>query len=200
MLFIVFEGVSSNLQLFINDKYVGYSQGSRLQAEFDITPYIKEGKNNIICKVHKWCSGSYLEDQDSFRYNGIFRDVYILKRPKGHIRDIKITTDKNKILIDFEGKAKISLFDNDVLLSCLEAEKKAEFSVDNPVSWNAEKPYLYKLLFEFEEERIIQKIGFVEYSISADSAFCVNGVPVKLKGINHHDTHPLKGWYMSDED
>ena len=198
--YIVFEGVSSNLQLFVNDKYVGYSQGSHLQAEFDITPFIKEGGNTLTCKVHKWCSGSYLEDQDAFRFNGIFRDVYILKRPKGHIKDIKITTDKNKILVSFDGKAKISLYDKDALLDLTEAEKNAEFTIENPVKWNAEKPYLYELKFEYEEEVITQKIGFVEYTIDENSAFCVNGVPVKLKGVNHHDTHPEKGWCMSDED
>ena len=93
--YIVFEGVSSNIELYINDKYVGYSQGSHLQAEFDISQFVKKGTNKVLVKVRKWCSGSYLEDQDFFRYNGIFRDTYILSRPKGHIKDIKIITDKN---------------------------------------------------------------------------------------------------------
>lgn len=198
--YIVFEGVSSNLELYINDRYVGYSQGSHLQAEFDITDFVTEGTNIITAKVRKWCSGSYLEDQDFFRFNGIFRDVYILSRPQGHIRDIKITTDDNKILIDFEGEAKISLYDNKQLLSVCDADRNAEFTVDNPTGWNAEKPYLYELVFEYCGEIIRRKIGFVEYSVNEDSAFCVNGVPVKLKGINHHDTNPYTGWYMSDED
>ena len=123
--YIVFEGVSSNLELYINDKYVGYSQGSHLQAEFDISNFVKEGKNTLIAKVRKWCSGSYLEDQDFFRCNGIFRDVYTLSRPQGHIKDIKITTNDNKILIDFEGEAKVSLYDNGKLLSSCDAVKNA---------------------------------------------------------------------------
>ncbi len=198
--YIVFEGVSSNIELYINDQYVGYSQGSHLQAEFDISKYINKGTNKVLVKVRKWCSGSYLEDQDFFRFNGIFRDVYLLSRPKGHIRDIKIITDSNKILVDFDGSAKIYLYDKDELIESFEAEKKAEFIVDNPVLWNAEKPYLYKLVFEYKNEIITQKVGFVEYSVNQESAFCVNGVPVKLKGVNHHDTHPTKGWCMSDDD
>lgn len=198
--YIIFEGVSSNLQLFINNKYVGYSQGSHLQAEFDITKFVKKGVNTITAKVHKWCTGSYLEDQDFFRFNGIFRDVYILSRPIGHIKDIDIKTENNKILIDFEGVANISLFDGEKLLSQLYADKVAEFTVENPVLWNAEKPYLYDLFFEYKNEIIRQKIGFVKYSINEDSAFCVNGVPVKLKGVNHHDTHAKNGWCMTDDD
>jgi beta-galactosidase len=104
--YIVFEGVSSCLELYINDTYVGYSQGSHLQAEFDISDYVNEGSNTIIAKVRKWCTGSYLEDQDFFRFNGIFRDVYILSRPKGHIKDINITTEDNTINIVFDGSAK----------------------------------------------------------------------------------------------
>ena len=198
--YIVFEGVSSCLELYINDKYVGYSQGSHLQAEFDISNYISKGKNKVLVKVRKWCSGSYLEDQDFFRFSGIFRDVYILSRPLGHINDIKIVTEKNKILVAFDGKAKISLYDKDNLIAFLDASEKAEFTVDNPFLWNSEKPYLYKLVFEYKGEIISQKIGFVEYSINEDYAFCINGVPVKLKGVNHHDTDAKKGWYMTDED
>jgi len=198
--YIVFEGVSSNLQLFINGKYVGYSQGSHLQAEFDITNFVKKGVNTITAKVRKWCSGSYLEDQDFFRFNGIFRDVYILSRPIGHIKDINIKTENNKILIVFEGKAVISLFFGEKLLSQLDAEKVAQITVENPVFWNAEKPYLYDLVFEYKNEIIRQKIGFVEYTLNEESAFCVNGVPVKLKGVNHHDTHPENGWCMTDDD
>ena len=198
--YIVFEGVSSNLELYVNDKYVGYSQGSHLQAEFDITDFVNAGTNKVLAKVRKWCSGSYLEDQDAFRFNGIFRDVYILSRPEGHIIDIKLVTEGNKIIVDFDGEAKIYLYDGEELISVCEATENAEFIVENPIKWNAEKPFLYNLVFEYKDEIISQSIGFVEYSINSESAFCVNGVPVKLKGVNHHDTHPLKGWYMTDED
>ncbi len=115
--YIVFEGVSSNIELYINGKYIGYSQGSHLQAEFDITNAVIKGKNEVLVKVRKWCSGSYLEDQDFFRFNGIFRDVYLLSRPKGHIKDVKLFTRDNKISVEFEGEAEVSLYDKDVMLS-----------------------------------------------------------------------------------
>ena len=199
--YIVFEGVSSCLELYINENYVGYTQGSHLQSEFDITQFVKEGKNTVVAKVRKWCSGSYLEDQDFFRFHGIFRDVYLLSRPEGHIKDIHITTNDNVINIDFEGKAEISLYDREKNLLCkTNAEKNASFTVENPVKWNAEKPYLYELIFEYEGEIISQKVGFVSYSIGKDYEFLVNGTEVKLKGVNHHDTHPETGWVMTDED
>lgn len=199
--YIVFEGVSSCIELYINDKYVGYSQGSRLQAEFDITDFVNEGENKVTAKVRKWCTGSYLEDQDCFRYNGIFRDVYILSRPKGHITDIDIKTEKNNILVEFGGKARLNLFDAEgKLLKTAEAVGKAEISVINPIKWNSEKPYLYTLVFECEGEVIKQSVGFVEYGINERGAFTVNGTEVKLKGVNHHDTHPQNGYTMTDEE
>ena len=198
--YIVFEGVSSCLELFVNGQYVGYSQGSHLQAEFKISEYVKKGTNEVIAKVRKWCSGSYLEDQDMFRYHGIFRDVYLLSRPKGHIKDINITTDENVINITFDGKAEITLLDRESnILGKLSSKGNASFTVENPIKWNAEKPYLYELIFEYEEEVISQKVGFVTYKIGENYEFTVNGVEVKLKGVNHHDTHPEGGWCMTDE-
>lgn len=199
--YIVFEGVSSNLELYINGKYAGYSQGSHLQAEFDISSLVKNGTNTLTAKVRKWCSGSYLEDQDFFRFNGIFRDVYILSRPEGHIRDIDIKTDGSRILINFEGSAKISLFDGDNTLLCeKEADGSAELSVESPIYWNAENPYLYTLKFSYADETIIQRAGFRTIAISKDSELLINGVSVKLKGVNHHDTSPENGWYMTNEE
>lgn len=199
--YIVFEGVSSCLELFVNDRYVGYSQGSHLQAEFNISDYVKKGTNTVTAKVRKWCLGSYLEDQDFFRFSGIFRDVYLLSRPKGHIRDIKITTDDNHIHVVFEGSAQISLLDAEgQLLEKTFAKNTAKFVVNDPVKWNAEKPYLYELLFEYEDEVISQKVGFVSYTIGENYEFLVNGTEVKLKGVNHHDTHPATGWVMTEDD
>ena len=199
--YIVFEGVSSCMELFINGSYVGYTQGSHLQAEFDITNFVKEGTNEIIAKVRKYCSGSYLEDQDFFRFNGIFRDVYLLKRPFGHIKDIDIKTIDDAISINFEGEGEISLFDKEGnLLETKNADKSAEFKVLNPFLWNAEKPYLYTLVFKSKGEEIILKTGFVTYSKGPELEFLVNGVEVKLKGVNHHDTHPVNGWVMTDEE
>ncbi len=199
--YIVFEGVSSCVELYINGSYAGYSQGNHLQAEFDISEFVKNGTNTVIAKVRKWCSGSYLEDQDYFRFNGIFRDVYLLSRPVGHIKDINITTDGDKINIIFDGEAEVSLFnaEGEKLNSC-NAKGEATFTVENPILWNAEKPYLYEVVFEYSKEVISKKAGFVTYSIGKDCEFLVNGVEVKLKGVNHHDTHPEKGWVMSEED
>ena len=199
--YIVFEGVATCLELFINDTFVGYSQGSRLQAEFDISDYVKEGTNQVTAKVRKWCSGSYLEDQDCFRYNGIFRDVYVLSRPKGHIKDIDVVTEGNRINITIEGSAEVSLYDRDgVLLESKFADGTTSFEVENPTLWNAEKPYLYSLVFTYKEEVIRQSVGFVTYGVNERGAFTVNGVEVKLKGVNHHDTHPTNGYTMTDEE
>lgn len=198
--YIVFEGVSAYFDLYINGKYVGSDSGSRLQSEFDITDFVKEGKNTLITKVYKWCAGSYLEDQDQFRFHGIFRDVYLLSRPEGHIKDIFIKTDNNKILIDFEGIAEIELFDKNEKIASVSSIEHAEITVKNPVLWNAEKPYLYELVFTYRDEVIRQKVGFRTISISENGELLINGVSVKLKGVNHHDTHPKSGWTMSMDD
>lgn len=132
--------------------------------------------------------------------SGIFRDVYLLSRPKGHIKDISIITEENKIIVDFNGQADISLSHNGVLLEKKTASNHTEFSVENPVFWNAEKPYLYTLTFTYNEEVISRKIGFATYGIGKNYEFLVNGVEVKLKGVNRHDTHHTNGWYMSDDE
>ena len=114
--YYLFEGVSSCAYLYINDTYVGFTQGSHLQAEFDITEYVKEGTNKVTVKVLKWCCGSYLEDQDFLRFNGIFRDTYILQRPFGHIEDVEIIPNKKNIHIVSEGACEVSIaFEGEVL-------------------------------------------------------------------------------------
>lgn len=198
--YIVFEGVSSYFDLYINGKYVGSDSGSHLQSEFDISPFVNKGKNNVIVKVYKWSMGTYLEGQDMFRMNGIFRDVYVLSRPKGHVKDIYVKTENDNIHIEFEGSALIELFDNGRKIAEKVAKSTADFIVESPVLWNAEKPYLYDLVFTYEKEIIRQKIGFRTFEISDSSEFLVNGVPVKLKGVNHHDSHPKNGWTMSEGD
>lgn len=199
--YLVFEGVSSCLELYVNGKFAGYSQGSHLQAEFDITAWVCPGTNTIMAKVRKWCSGSYLEDQDFFRYSGIFRDVYLLKRPQGHIVDIDIATAGSRIQVSFRGAATITLFDGEKKpLETRQAENHAEFVVKDPVLWNSEAPYLYELVFQYEEEVIRQSVGFVTYGVNQRGAFTVNGVEVKLKGVNHHDTHPKNGYTMTNEE
>ncbi len=196
--YIVLEGVSSCAEVFINDRYVGYTQGSHLQAEFDISDFVHFGKNTVRIKVRKWCSGSYLEDQDQFRMNGIFRDVYILSRPKGHIRDIEIKTEKNVISVKTDSPADIALYDGDKLLAEHRACESAEFTVENPIYWNAEKPYLYTIIFTAHGEKITCRSGLRDISFSKLGELLINGAPVKLKGVNHHDTTPNGGWCMTE--
>lgn len=199
--YVVFEGVATSVELFINGAYVGYSQGSRLQAEFDISDYVVAETNTIVAKVRKWCAGSYLEDQDCFRYNGIFRDVYILSRPQGHIKDIDIQTDGEFIHVKFEGKGDVCLYDmNGTLLEKKYSEGTVDFEVKNAVLWNAEKPYLYELTFSDGGEVIRQSVGFVTYGVNERGAFTVNGVEVKLKGMNRHDSHPENGYAVTEEE
>jgi len=185
--FIVFEGVSSCVSLYINGKFAGYSQGSHLQAEFNISEYVKEGENELVAKVLKWCSGSYLEDQDFFRFNGIFRDVYLLSREQGHIKDIDVSADCENIYVSCDS---YEIYDPD--------GKPAD--LEKPVLWNAENPYLYTVVVKGKTEFIPIKTGMRDIRISDKYELLINGVSVKLKGVNHHDTHPTKGWYMSEED
>ena len=198
--YFVLEGVASSGRVSVNGKYVGFTTGNHMQAEFDITDYVVKGINTIRVEVLKWTCGSYLEDQDSFRFNGIFRDVYLLSRPQGHIVDIDIRTKGNDICIRFDGSATITLLDQGKVLQTKEATGDAVFTVEKPVLWNAEQPYLYELRFESKGEIITQKVGFRTIAISDQYELLINGVPVKLQGVNHHDTHPTNGWTMTDED
>jgi len=197
--YIVFEGLCSCGELYINGKYVGFTTGSHLQAEFDITKYAVQGENTIIVRVHKWCACSYLEDQDFFRYNGIFRDVYLLSRPKKHLTDISITTENGKILVSLDGIAEVSLFDGEELLEEKTVEGDSFFKVKNRKLWNAEQPNLYTLVIKSAGEIITQRVGFRTVGISKRRELLINGRSVKLKGINHHDTS-LNGWCMTDDE
>ena len=191
--YFIFEGVSSCAQLYINGQYVGFTQGSHLQAEFDITPYVKEGENTVRAVVYKWCVGSYLEDQDFFRFNGIFRDCYLLQRPENHIVDVNITANENVIAVKADAESDITLLDNGEILATASGNS-AEFKVENPILWNAEKPYLYTLRFEKDGEVIERKIGMRSIAISDKCELLINGQSVKLHGVNHHDTHKYNGW------
>ncbi|MBP3359842.1 MAG: glycoside hydrolase family 2 [Clostridia bacterium] len=183
--YIMFEGVSSCLELYVNGEYAGYSSGSHLPSEFNITAFIRKGENEIRVLVRKWCAVSYLEDQDFFRNNGIFRDVYLLSRCRNHIHDLKITYDTKGIYCDEE-------------FTVYADGKPADLA--NPVLWNAEQPFLYTVVVKSGDEYIPQKIGLKEVGISDRGEFLINGTPVKLKGVNHHDTHPVNGYTMSEAD
>lgn len=199
--YLVFEGVSSVAEVYINGKYVGFTEGSRLMAEFDITEFVSSGTNVIRVYVRKWCCGSYLEDQDAFRYNGIFRDIYILSRPQGHIFDLDLRTEENTIICTADKDFSAELYDGETLLSTgLSLGGKLCFTVDTPKLWTAETPNLYTVKFLAAGETVTRKVGFRTIEISPDYELLINGTPVKLKGVNHHDTHPEKGWTMSEED
>lgn len=184
--YIVLEGVSSCFYLYLNGQYVGFSHVSHMQSELKLTPYVQKGKNTLKIKVLKWCAGSYLEDQDCFRYNGIFRDVYLLSRSKGHLRDIEIKVSSTDITCDLP----FTLYDGTELV-----EDGVELT-----SWNAENPKLYTLLFSQAGEFIPIRAGLRDISVSEKRELLLNGTAVKLKGINHHDTNPKNGFTMTEEE
>ena len=199
--YFVLEGVSSCAYVYVNDNYVGFTQGSHLQAEFDITDFVTAGKNTIRVKVLKWCCGSYLEDQDCFRFNGIFRDCYILQRPEGHIVDAVVNAKDNKVTVKLSANADVSLYDAEgKLLGEVKDTANAEISVENPILWNAEKPYLYTVKIERDGEEIKINTAFRTIAISDKSELLINGVPVKLLGVNHHDTSKYNGWCQTNEE
>lgn len=206
---LVFEGVDSCFYLWINGKLVGYSQVSHMTSEFDITKYMKAGKNRIAVMVLKWCDGSYLEDQDMWRMSGIFREVYLLNRAKERISDFFVKTALTSgftegVLtceVETSGKSKSVLrtllvdpLGNTVGEQIIKSANKAvvEFKVSNPDLWSAETPNLYELYLYHGEEVILQKVGFRKIEVK-DSVILINEKPVKLKGVNRHDSHPELG-------
>lgn len=198
--YFVFEGVSSCAFLYVNGNYVGFTQGSRLQAEFDITDFVNAGENTVTVKVLKWCCGSYLEDQDAFRYNGIFRDVYLLQRPHGHVRDVEIISNDREIGVKFDGSAEVEIFEKDTCIFCDTVDGELSFRPENPILWNAEKPFLYTVNVKRDGEVLSFKAGMRKIEISDKFELLINGVSVKLHGVNHHDTSKLRGWCQSDEE
>lgn len=199
-IYYVFEGVSSCAFLYINAHYVGFTQGSHLQAEFDITDFVREGVNTVTVKVLKWCCGSYLEDQDFFRYNGIFRDTYLLQRPEKHIEDVEMIPSDKEISIRLDGTAHVRIYKGETLLTEADMVDNYVYCVKNPILWNAEKPFLYTVELERAGEVISIQTGLRKIEISDKYELLVNGVPVKLHGVNHHDTDLYKGWYQTAED
>ena len=204
--FLEFEGVDSCFYVWLNGEYIGYSQVSHALAEFDITSVIKEGENTLAVLVLKWCDGSYLEDQDKFRMSGIFRDVYLMKRPEQCIYDYYIHTSFNaeKATIEIETDyldetipVKATLFDADGnMLEEQIYEKTVTLNVSNPVLWNSEQPYLYTLILETENEVIVEYVGIREIHVEENVVY-VNGSPVKFRGVNRHDSDPVTGFIIS---
>lgn len=203
--FLNFEGVDSCFYLWINGSYVGYSQVAHATSEFDITDVVKNGKNTIAVLVMKWCDGSYLEDQDKFRMTGIFRDVYILKRPQAFIRDYKVNTEGEKLKLDIEltdpVEVQITLEDKAksiIAKGKIEETGSIELKVLNPVLWNTENPYLYTLILETEAETIVEYVGFRTVEI-IDKVLYFNKQKIKFRGVNRHDSDPITGFTIGIE-
>lgn len=209
--YLNFEGVDSCFYVYINQKLIGYSQVSHSTSEFDITSFVKEGLNDLTVVVLKWCDGSYLEDQDKFRMTGIFRDVYLLSRPNNHLRDFFVKTllkdnyTKAEIIVDFAYIGSVipttcTLTDaSGAVISKNIVEKESlSITVDTPILWNAESPYLYTLTIETSNEVIHQKIGIRCIEVKEDIIY-INGAKVKFKGVNRHDSDPVTGYTISKE-
>ena len=207
--FLNFEGVDSCFYVWINGSYVGYSQVSHMTSEFDVTDVLQDGTNTVAVLVMKWCDGSYLEDQDKFRMSGIFRDVYILKRPKQAISDYHIKTRIEDMLakVEIEMKfysplnVKISIEDRNgavVALGSIAEEGTAVLEIASPELWNTENPYLYKLILETENEVIVDHIALRKIEIK-DQVIYLNGQKIKFRGVNRHDSDPVTGFTISLE-
>ena len=206
--FLEFEGVDSCFYVWLNERYVGYSQVSHALSEFDVTEYLVEGSNVLAVLVLKWCDGSYLEDQDKFRMTGIFRDVYLMKRPKQCIYDYFINTklvgDNSVISIhtkylDQTIPVKASVYDEqDTLITEFVYQGDTEFEISKPHLWNSEQPYLYTLILETQNEVIVEYIGIREIHIEGNVVY-INGRQVKFRGVNRHDSDPVTGCVISVE-
>ena len=208
-----FGSVTSNMYLWVNGKYVGYSEDSKLEAEFNLTPYLKPGQKNLIAfQVFRWCDGTYLEDQDFFRYSGVGRDCYLYARNKKRIEDIRVTPDlddeyKNgslNIALTLKGSGKVNLTLKDAsgkeVANTQATKGNAIIEVKNPHKWTAETPYLYTLYASLEgsKEVIPVKVGFRKVEMK-NAQLLVNGQPVLIKGANRHELDPDGGYVISKE-
>lgn len=223
--YLNFEGVDSCFYVWLNGTYVGYSQVSHCTSEFDVSHVLLEGRNRIAVLVLKWCDGSYLEDQDKFRMSGIFRDVYLLKRPVQAVRDYFVKTalkgEKAEVSINIhyfhEGVPGVAaLYDRDKRKaaevtfgksSVTDADKNKEgigeteniiLEIPAPILWNTENPFLYTLVLESEGETIIDHVGIREIHIEDKTVF-FNGRKIKFRGVNRHDSDPVTGFAVSIE-
>ena len=205
--FLNFEGVDSCFYVWVNGTYAGYSQVPHATSEFDVTDLLNEGENILAVLVLKWCDGSYLEDQDKFRMSGIFRDVYLLKRPEKTIRDYHITTDveKDRVTVKLDMyfsepvETKVTIEDKyGAVVARGEAAEDGvlELTVLNPVLWNAENPYLYQIILTMPDEVIVDRIGFRTIEIR-DKVVYFNGEKIKFRGVNRHDSDPETGFVIN---
>ena len=214
-LYLYFEGVEAGFYVWVNGQFVGYSQVSHSPSEFDITRFAKAGKNRLAVLVLKWTDGTYLEAQDKYRYNGIFRDVTLIARPKSAVVDYTVRTTlsedntKAEVFVRFDSykglpNVTVSLFAPDGSKLANETlvtennDLETVFKVNDPILWNAEHPTLYKLVLSTDDEVIEQKVGIREVEIK-DGVMLLNHRPVKLLGVNRHDSSPTDGYTVSRE-
>jgi beta-galactosidase len=218
-LFISFQGAESGLVLWLNGKFVGYSEDSFTPSEFELTEYVKEGENKLAAQVFKWTASSWCEDQDFYRFSGIYRDVYLYTVPEVHVNDLRIRAipDVSLASADFElttktwgkGQLKIVLSKegNVVLEDVKEISDEDTFSwkVDAPVLWSAEDPQLYDLELTVSDENgnvqeiIPQKVGFRRFEMK-DGIMTLNGKRIVFKGVNRHEFSSVTGRHVSEEE
>ena len=209
-----FGSVTSNIYLWVNGRYVGYSEDSKLEAEFNLTPYLKPGQKNLIAfQVFRWCDGTYLEDQDFFRYSGVGRDCYLYARNKKRIEDIRVTPDLDanyqngslRVALSLKGSGNVNLELLDAAGKTVATETAhgsgtVVMNIENPHKWTAETPYLYTLraTLQGSNEVIPVKVGFRKIELK-NAQILVNGQPVLFKGANRHEIDPDNGYYLSPE-
>lgn len=208
-----FGSVTSNIYVWVNGRYVGYSEDSKLEAEFDLTSYLKPGQTNLIAfQSFRWCDGSYLEDQDFFRFSGVGRDCYLYARSKKRIQDIRVTPDLDAnyqhgtlaVKLDLKGSGTVDLELVDAtgktVATTTTKGGAATLNVENPAKWSAESPYLYTLraAMQGSNEIIPIKVGFRKIELKGDQIW-VNGKAVLFKGANRHELDPDGGYVVSRE-
>jgi beta-galactosidase len=213
-----FGSVTSNMYLWVNGQLVGYSEDSKLEAEFDLTKYLKPGRNLFAFQVFRWCDGSYLEDQDFWRFCGVGRDCFLYTRNKDHISDIRVTPDLDAqyqdatlqvaVNINGSGNADLKLLDAKGVVAASASVQGSgmqtvSMKVNNPLKWTAETPNLYELVATLKNkgktlEVIPVKVGFRKVEIK-NAQLLVNGKPVLVKGVNRHEMDPDHGYYLTPE-
>lgn len=210
---ITFLGVAGALAVYVNGKYAGYSEGSHNTAEFDITSISKEGENEIVSVVYKWSNGTYLECQDMFRENGIFRDCYIISQEENYINDFLFRPSKNanstynldiEISGEFSENTSIEIIADGLFKTELSAKTKTKIENLSVKEWSAETPNVYEVLILLKKgaevcEAVRTYIGFKDVKIDGE-VFLFNSKPIKMLGVNHHDTHMTKGYAVSLDD
>jgi len=199
--YFVSEGIDSCACLYVNGIFASYTEVSHSTAETDITAYLQDGLNRFTLLVFKWCFGTYMEDQDKFRQSGIFRDVYLLRRSENHVRDFFVHTKRADgkvdvtLDVDVRGDAEgtVELYAPDGAKVAEGTLRNFACTVEQPLLWNAEQPYLYTLVLSCGGEVIAKRIGLREVEIRGTTLY-VNGVAVKLRGVNRHDSDPYVGY------